>query len=1459
MGRPGSRSRSSENTGAKQKMLMRVDRVQPNDPLPDALLDFLRALPCDDQPHAGSEPPKKRTRVEAVDTVIVARNSFMLSRLRRRGVLLTPRDEAILRRDVGRYLKLHYDEKNHWLTVSSKPKSTYGAFRSELFLGRPQFTEPVLVALRVASHSRDSEDSDGALWAAIDIAFERKEDADCMRFSLVVKWNTSTNTLRSTSQRALSRQVLDTFLERSILSRDDANETLSPQAFYEAAFMPESGGTGSRSLTVPGLTTKLYPFQRRALQWLLKREGVSWEEGCSHGEASLVTYLEQPSHEPLSFSLAKDADGNPVYVSDLYHVVLKDISPIRELENTLRGGILAEEMGLGKTVETISLILMNKRPHTPPTVFDHYTAQNVRPSSATLIVTPATLRKQWVSEFAKHAPNLRVMVYDGMKRFKGDDGDLVTEMAGHDVVITTYNVLQAEIHFAESPPERSMRQERRYRRPKSPLVQISWWRVCLDEAQQIESGVSHAARVARLIPRINAWGITGTPVKENIKDLWGLLLFLRYEPFASSFSIWEGLTTTHKELFKPLFSHISLRHTKRAVRAELELPPQKRYVVTMPFTAIEEQHYQTQFKTLARGFGLDASGLPLRQDWDPEDPHVVDLMKRALAQLRQTVLHPELGPGRLRTLGQKNKPLRTIEEVLDAMIEQSESAIRTDQRTYLIAKLKRGQVLENSPRVREALAIWAEARKEIEALVKECREQLRIEVESARQAGIEDTLEEINSHHSETSDDPDRAVFFIASAYFQIKSNEDMTEPGSEDFQRLEKLEIEGYELAKQIRKEILQEAHSKAAFYMTRIQEDAATQSFVEIPEIESSPLHGIESREALRSLELLGSVLNEQANLIDEWRERVIQILLRPLIDEEGEAEVTGEEYEDSTKIQDELMVYTLVLRAAIADRQDALSGLENERVKYDTRYAERQAKEGEGPAPEKVLELLQQRQESKPAREDGSFRGIVSGLRELATKLRHDAADGSDRARVELEIVQKQLNLVQHQVAEQNKAAAALERELDRFTSAMNARIEYYRQLQAVSDTVAVREQEENEDTDTIMKNLLNEEQSAQHRFTAAQSKHRYLLHLREAGQASNEPKICVICQSDFTLGVLTVCGHQFCKDCMRLWFKAHHNCPVCKKRLTLAMLHDITLKRQDLRVHQEQHNSSRESDSPQKTKSTSIYSQFSDDKLEAIKNIKLDGPSFATKIDTLIKHLLWLREEDPGAKSIVFSQFREFLEVLSRAFDRYRIGFTSFDRKDGISKFKEEPGIECFLMDARAHASGLNLVNASHVFLCEPLLNTALELQAIARVDRIGQEHETTVWLYVVEGTVEQSIHDLSVKRRLEHIDKRGKGKSKESTPEISDLNLEAANSMELQQAALSKMMNKDRQLGEVVDKNDLWECLFGHVKKEDGVSEGSDERFKDPRVMGFLAGEAAKERSEAQANRVRDSDTPALSH
>lgn len=95
-------------------------------------------------------------------------------------------------------------------------------------------------------------------------------------------------------------------------------------------------------------------------------------------------------------------------------------------------------------------------------------------------------------------------------------------------------------------------------------------------------------------------------------------------------------------------------------------------------------------------------------------------------------------------------------------------------------------------------------------------------------------------------------------------------------------------------------------------------------------------------------------------------------------------------------------------------------------------------------------------------------------------------------------------------------------------------------------------------------------------------------------------------------------------------------------------------------------------PMNTSSVSIYSGISNAVLNQIKNVEVEG-SFGTKIDTLARHILFLRENDPGAKSVVFSQFRDFLDVLERAFAQFKIGFTGIDRKGGVEKFKSDPSV------------------------------------------------------------------------------------------------------------------------------------------------------------------------------------------
>lgn len=82
---------------------------------------------------------------------------------------------------------------------------------------------------------------------------------------------------------------------------------------------------------------------------------------------------------------------------------------------------------------------------------------------------------------------------------------------------------------------------------------------------------------------------------------------------------------------------------------------------------------------------------------------------------------------------------------------------------------------------------------------------------------------------------------------------------------------------------------------------------------------------------------------------------------------------------------------------------------------------------------------------------------------------------------------------------------------------------------------------------------------------------------------------------------------------------------------------------------------------------------------------------------------------------------------------------------INEFKKDKNITCFLLNTFAHAAGLTFTNASHVFLCEPMVNLSFELQAINRIHRIGQIKETKVWNFIIEGSIEESIAYLGTRK------------------------------------------------------------------------------------------------------------------
>ena len=375
-----------------------------------------------------------------------------------------------------------------------------------------------IAALIVSTQQGIDPGDHGCLWASLDICIQQDGTSVELELNIEVNWNQSLSVWGNSQLYRQQKIRNDLFSYWESAPQLLQKTGVSPQDFYEATCVPDKDtlDTETHWLKVPDLETNLFPFQRRTLQWLLRREGVQWQQRAEDDDGGLQPYSRPSSTVPISFTEVMDADGGKYYTSPLFGVATRDTSSFLKMED-LRGGILAEEMGLGKTLEIISLILLHRRPEGPQMVTDTFLRKDLLATRATLIVTPSTLLEQWLEEFSRHAPKLKVLYYPGLKKAPKGDCYSAEHLAEHDVVITTYTVLRAEIWLAEDEPQRSMRNARQYERVISPLVSLSWWRVCIDEAQMVENWTSNAAKLARMVPRVNAWAITGTPVKDDIQ------------------------------------------------------------------------------------------------------------------------------------------------------------------------------------------------------------------------------------------------------------------------------------------------------------------------------------------------------------------------------------------------------------------------------------------------------------------------------------------------------------------------------------------------------------------------------------------------------------------------------------------------------------------------------------------------------------------------------------------------------------------------------------------------------------------------------------------------------------------------------------------------------------------------------------------------------------------------------
>lgn len=153
---------------------------------------------------------------------------------------------------------------------------------------------------------------------------------------------------------------------------------------------------------------------------------------------------------------------------------------------------------------------------------------------------------------------------------------------------------------------------------------------------------------------------------------------------------------------------------------------------------------------------------------------------------------------------------------------------------------------------------------------------------------------------------------------------------------------------------------------------------------------------------------------------------------------------------------------------------------------------------------------------------------------------------------------------------------------------------------------------------------------------------------------------------------------------------------------------------------------------------------------------DGPH--TKVKALISCLLAHSAEsaaiptEPPVRSVVFSGWTQYLDLIEIALRDAEIGFVRLDGKMSVSarsavmeRFRTDASIAVILVSIRAGGQGLNFTAASNVYMMEPQFNPGVEMQAIDRVHRLGQRRAVAIRRFVMAGSFEEKIVELQRKK------------------------------------------------------------------------------------------------------------------
>ncbi|KAI1116900.1 SNF2 family N-terminal domain-containing protein [Nemania sp. NC0429] len=351
---------------------------------------------------------------------------------------------------------------------------------------------------------------------------------------------------------------------------------------------------------------------------LTKSEDLPEMEPHPRVQTELLRHQKQGLHfmttkeQPRKFAL----DGQPTdsfwqlqrgpHGQNLYRNVITGQIDDTKPPETL-GGILADMMGLGKTLSILSLVATTlddaeewsarapTQPQTPspkkkgdssrqfnvpaPAPLELTTLK--RNGRATLLVCPLSTITNWEEQIKLHIQpgQLKYYIYHGSNRIRDVDS-----LAAYDIVLTTYGSVASEVTARSKGKPGPW-----------PLEEMGWFRVVLDEAHMIREQATLQFKAICRLQANRRWAVTGTPVQNKLDDLAALLAFLRLVPFHERSTFSQYITTPFKMCNPAIVPKLRVlvdSITLRRLKDKIDLPPRTDHLIKLDFSPSERRLYQ---------------------------------------------------------------------------------------------------------------------------------------------------------------------------------------------------------------------------------------------------------------------------------------------------------------------------------------------------------------------------------------------------------------------------------------------------------------------------------------------------------------------------------------------------------------------------------------------------------------------------------------------------------------------------------------------------------------------------------------------------------------------------------------------------------------------------------------------------------------------------------------------------